>query len=368
MKRKFAVFAIVLIFLTIFSAIAANAESVENAENSFQSIYDNVPKTAKSELDKIFQTNGLNSSLKLDGIISVFSKKFTGIFGDKLYILISIFAIAIFASMSESFIHQKNISNIVTVISGSACVILFLNIMLPDLNDAQSGVQAMSAFVKTSIPVLATLFATSGQPVSGATFTMLLDFGAGIILSIYESILMPIINVVLALNISAIFLDNQSITAIIQMLKKVVTVSLGVIVALFCSFLTLQTVLSLSTDNIATKGVKVAITSLIPYMGAAVSEAVDSVFKITRGIRSGAAVACIITVVLIFAVPILKLTINALMLIIARFITGILGANRLTAILTGLFDCVTMCLSVTLFSLLLVVVSLVLLIFTGLTG
>ena len=127
------------------------------------------------------------------------------------------------------------------------------------------------------LPVLTAVVSASGNPTLALSFQSIAFAAAQIISAVATKAIVPIIGVILALDISGSLMPKFSLTGITEIIKKSVTFILSFSATLFVSFLGLKAGLANTADTLATKGIKLVISSAVPIVGGALSEAYSGV-------------------------------------------------------------------------------------------
>ena len=113
-------------------------------------------------------------------------------------------------------------------------------------------------------------------------------------------------------------------------IKKVVIWLLGLIMTIFIGVLSLQRSISVSTDSIALKAVRFAVSSSVPFVGGAVSDALATVKTSVQLIKSGIGSFGIIAGASILLPVLINTLIYKLFLFIGKTIGDIFGNESVT--------------------------------------
>ena len=185
-----------------------------------------------------------------------------------------------------------------------AAVTLFLaaSAVLPAMDCIKSCVETVrgcSQFMVTFVPVYASVVTACGLPATGSIYYLFLFSAAQIVSSVVSNYLVPLAGVYLALNIAAALSPQIQIQPLLDALKKFVCWVLSFLLAGFVALLTMQNAVSSGMDAMTLKTSKMLVSSLIPVVGGALSDAVSvasgcmRVVKSAVGVYGIAAAACI---------------------------------------------------------------------------
>lgn len=185
-----------------------------------------------------------------------------------------------------------------------AAVTLFLaaSAILPAVGCIKScveTVQECSRFMVTFVPVYASVVTACGLPASGSVYYLFLFSAAQAVSAMVSHYLVPMAGVYLALNVASALSPQIQFQPLLETLKKFVCWALSFLLAGFVALLTMQSSLTSGMDAVTLKTSKMLVSSLIPIVGGALSDAISAasgcmkVVKSAVGIYGIAAAACI---------------------------------------------------------------------------
>ena len=185
-----------------------------------------------------------------------------------------------------------------------AAVTLFLaaSAILPAAECIKSCVETVedcSRFMVIFVPVYASVVTACGLPAAGSVYHLFLFSAAQVISSLVSGWLVPAAGIYMTLNIAGALSPQLKIQPLLEALKKMVCWTLSFLLAGFVALLTMQNTLSSNLDAVTLKTSKMLVSSLIPVVGGALSEALSAaggclrVVKSAVGIYGIAAAACI---------------------------------------------------------------------------
>jgi len=122
-------------------------------------------------------------------------------------------------------------------------------------------------------------------------------------------LILPIALIGAALGIVSNLSERVQIGKLSKFLKSSVTWTLGIVITIFVSILSLEGELTASVDGLAAKGIKAATTTFVPVVGKALGESVDTVIGATSILKNSIGIVGIIVVIGICITPIIKLSI-----------------------------------------------------------
>jgi len=164
----------------------------------------------------------------------------------------------------------------------------------------------LSLFMRTMAPVALVTLTTSGAVISAASFEVILMGVIELAEWLLENIFVPLILITAALSMVNNLSQNLNAEKLVQFMNKTTKWGIGIVMTVFVGVMSLQGIVSGSADGLTVKVTKFAAGNLIPLVGGALSETVETVMNCSVVIKNAVGVAGIILVILIVAVPVIK--------------------------------------------------------------
>jgi len=136
-----------------------------------------------------------------------------------------------------------------------------------------NAIQNASIFMLGFIPVFSASVMAAGQPITGAAYNMFLFGASQIISQVVSQTLLPLMSMYLALCLVGGLAPELEISSICTGVKRIVTWSLGFIITLFVGILSVQTMVAGSADTLAVRTAKFMVGSFVPVVGSALTDA-----------------------------------------------------------------------------------------------
>ena len=319
----------------IFEDIYKEQMEISGADN----LEEDVPKETKESLNNIGVT-GVDwndiSSISPDKVFT----ELLNIAKRKSYkpitsvsIIVSIILLcALFDGMKTSF-GSKPLSDVLGVV-GILCICACIVAPIVEcINNLSSVIQNSSNFMLLYVPVLTGVMISSGQTLSAGSYNFMMVTLGDTISQIASRLLVPMLNMVLAVAIVSSISPKLNLSGVSDMFNKVVKWVLEFVMAIFVSLLTIQTFVSTSVDNIGTKSMRFAISSFVPIVGGALSDAYTTVFSCLKLLKSGVGAFAILASGFIFLPPIIECFIWLASLGICASISDIFGLIQISKML-----------------------------------
>lgn len=338
-------------FTVLCFPVMLSAETVDLATDEMLSLENQVPATA----EEFIYENNISIS-DPSGMLEVtpemvfrymwenFSDKLTSPLRMLGMLLIVIILTALVNSMGntvskdgmEKIYQTVSILIVVGVISGPIGESISLTVAT--LN---SGGDFMASY----IPAFAGIVAASGGITSAASYNVIVMTVSQIFVQIAKNYLTPVLSYSFAISIVEAINPAISLAGLNQALKKFCTWGLGFLMTIFAGLLTVQSIVGTSTDTLAVKAAKFAVSNLIPIVGGAVSDAYSTLKGSMGVLRSGVGGFGIIALILTVLPPVLSVLAVQLSVYLGQISAEILDVEPISKFLKNVSSVLTIALS-----------------------
>lgn len=210
-----------------------------------------------------------------------------------------------FHGKSKLFVELAGVVAVSCILMGSA------NSMM------QMGAQTVtqiSQYGKLLLPVMSAALASQGGAVSAASIygaTVLFDT---VLCSLISSIMLPLLYIYLVLAMVSAALEDGLLRKMRDLLKKVMTWCLKIILYVFTGYISITGVISGTADQTAIKAAKLTISGMVPVVGGILSDASETVLIGAGVVKNAAGIYGFLAIVAVTIVPFLTIGINYLLL------------------------------------------------------
>ena len=320
---------IIILFLIIIYVNGPNIYAVEETETSTSDIIEEQMQdlnlgdfiNKSKEYSGEFM-EGVNISDLLSSAISgkvdnnTFLKKTINILGkevkDAIKVLGSIIVIIIIHSLLKSIsdsLENKSISTITYYVQYILIVTLIMSNFADIINMTKQAIQNMVGFSQILVPLLMTLILTTGNITSAGVIEPIILFLINLISNTFEVIVIPIVLVSTAISIVSKISDKIQIDKLSKFMKSSIIWSLGIVMTLFVSVISLDGTLTSTVDGVTAKTTKAAVSNLVPVVGKVLGDAVDTVIGCSNILKNAVGVVGVLVIIGICIVPIIKLAV-----------------------------------------------------------
>ena len=209
---------------------------------------------------------------------------------------------------------------------------------------AVSSVSEASGIMLIFIPVMIGIISFSGHipGTHGATAMAACQF----ISQLSSKWLMPLLGSFLALAVSSGISVRIRVKAICDLLYSFIKWTLVFMMSIFSIVLSLQSAVSGAADTVASRAVRLTLSSFIPVVGSAISEA----YRIVQGsvgiLRSGVGVFAVMAVVILFLPLLVKASLWLISVNITKCAAQVLGVDASAALLSSVGAAISLLIAV----------------------
>ena len=320
-KAKIIITTLICILTGIFLSVDIGAES---GNYGIDKLYDAVPDSAKTYIDEknIMPDGSGISDLKLEDVLNYVISLIKDNIKRPASMFLSITGVIILTSLLEGFTNSTNtsVSTALSLVSTLSATIIISSYLSDSLDDINAAISSASNFTLTYIPVLAGVIAVGGHTSTAAVFSSVMMVSVEILMQITANILFPMTSCIIGISAAGGLNKDLNIDKLGEGIKKIIVWGLGFSMTIFIGFLTLQSNITASADSVGLRAARFAVSTSVPFVGSAVSDALSTVKTSIEVLKSGIGSFGIIT----GACVLFPVLINAVCYKLFLFISGIL--------------------------------------------
>ncbi|MDD7338359.1 MAG: hypothetical protein PUG56_06535 [Ruminococcus sp.] len=368
--RKVKIFAVCVLIILSFSvnAYAAGESEYYNGQvesSGAEDILSGLDSETKERLGELGIEDVNFSSLfdvSFSKIFSFVKKAAEGKLESPLKSLMKLLSVIILIAVCESFMpdddKMKNVINMAAVLFS---VTVIISPLYDAMESAVSSVGVCADFMKSLIPVLVGIVSASGNPSLAVSFQSCAFAAAEVISALGKNYVVPIVGAVTALDLTGSLMPSMKLSGITELVKKTVIQTLSFTATLYVSFLGIKGALANAADTVASKGIKLVISSAVPIVGGAVSEAYSGIIGSLVLVRSTMGIFGIIVIAVITVPSMLQLLFWIFALKLGAAAGEVFSLGGVSSLLKALSCAITLLNVVILFGAVLFIISLALL-------
>ena len=356
---------IILIFSILYLAPTVNAESIDTDKilqeqleaSGANELQNALPQDIAEMLEEFKIENILESdnALSFDSLIKNLLELISLEFKEPLACGFSVLALLLAASMFSSFGEENKTLNYAVTVGVTAAAV---GPAAKLITSVVSAIKAFGAFMVSFVPIYAGVLASSGKPLTAAGYSSLMLLAAEGINLLGSFILIPLSGMQLSLGICGPLAAGINISQNGEMIKKFSMWLLSILSTFLLGFLSVQTIISGSKDNLASKTAKFLAGTTIPVVGPTVSEAMNVIKGCLKMLSSSVLIYAVVAVGLILLPILLKLILWRLVMNLCSFSASVLTLDKSSQLLKSIDSVLAFLIGILTLSLLLFLISL----------
>lgn len=319
MKSKILYLIIAIILILMPNVYCSNEDTLNEQKDDFE-INSFITNAKEYVGDDIFESDDLNkifeSAVKgqvdnksiLSKVVGLLGKEFKSTLGAISSILAIIIIHSILKAVSES-LENDNIAKLIYYVQYILIVTIIMSNFSSIVSLVKDATANMVGFINLLLPLLTSLMLFTGSITTTSMLEPTILFTVNLIGNLIQNIMIPIVLLIASLSIISKISDKVQIDKIAKYMKSGVVWTLGIILTIFVSVISLEGTLSSSVDGITSKTTKAVVSSAIPIVGKILGDAVDSILGCGIILKNAVGIVGVIVIISICIMPILKLAV-----------------------------------------------------------
>ncbi len=240
-------------------------------------------------------------------------------------------------TIKTSFL-QDSTTEIIFFVCYAAVLVLLLTQLIGVFSLCGNTMRGMKEQMEIIFPLLLTLMAGSGGSVSATVYSPAVVFLSDGIASILQNVVIPFTMVIIVLNMLSNLNQNIKLDGFISLFKSANKWLIGISVAVFGIFLSVQGLTSATYDGISLRAAKYALSNSIPIVGGFISGGFDIVLAGSTLIKNSVGIIGIFILVSTVLQPALTLVGFSLGLKLTAAVCEPIGDERISKFLGKLSE------------------------------
>lgn len=309
-----------------FSALE---EALNNLDYDFNLFNGKTFKQFVSSLVRGEQT--LNMSSIFEVVLSSLRSGLSSILAPLSLILVIVLLCTMFNNIRSGKVSGTN--EIIYLICFSVICIILATMSQKLIVGVKQGLISLQKQMNAIFPILITLMTTMGGVVSVKAYSPMLAFLSNTISNIFVYVLLPLFMFSLILSFIGNLSENTKLDKLSGFIHSLYKWIIGVVFAIFMSFLSIQGITAGSSDGISIKATKFAIKNYIPFLGGYISDGFELIKAGGMLIKNATGFAGIVLLLATVLTPILTIGLIELGLKLLAGIIEPLGDKRASNLL-----------------------------------
>lgn len=381
--KKF-IFLMVFFITILLSSFTVYADIEDATEYTTEGIYNS--QYEQSGADALLRelTPEVKKQLKDIGVTSpswqeLNSMSFFDIFGSimntiqqqsvtPLNCVVKIMGVVMLVALINSVKSSLGSSSLTAVLNSVATLTVSIILIQPvcqTIEYSTTIIKLSADFMLIFIPVMAGIMLTMGQSLQAAgSYTMVM--GAGTAVSqISNNILVPLLNTFLGISVVSGISQRVNLNGFCELINKVLKWVLTFTMSVFTAILTMQSIISSSADSAGVKATRFAISSFVPLVGGALSEAYQTVRGCMGMLKSGVGVFAILATGTIYLLAIISCLLWLAAINIAIALAGVFDMGDIIKLLKSVTTVINSLIAILLCCMIIFIVSSAIMLMAG---
>lgn len=332
--KKILVFVFVF-FIVMMSVFPASADTYNDFIKEYKAdeALDSLPDDAKKSLNDIgldgFDYSALEN-LSLSNILS----EILNTAGEQSKTPLKAFTAVIAIILLYSILYSVK-----TTLEGSLqpvlsiCVTLCISVALVIpltgfITSAVEVIKVSANFMLSYIPLMVLAMSVSGQIASGAGYYGIMLFSGQAVTRIASDIIAPFMKIFLAISVASSVSPNINLSGIVRYISKITKWILAFSMSIFTAVLGFKQIISMGADSVSSRAVRFSLSSFVPIVGSALSEAYRTVQGSFGLLKSGVGIIAIIALIAVYLPTVLQSVFWILTLGLSKTVGEVMGLRE----------------------------------------
>lgn len=262
--------------------------------------------------------------ISLSSITSYFATDLSEKVSSVIKTFFNLFSVVLILAVLTSLFKGSDNQSYVSIVAVIIMILLMVDQINTCINTVLSVLSLSASFMLSFIPIFTVIISLSGNPTSALTYNSVVFIFAELISSFANYFAQNLMGAYFCISIAFSMNEAVNIGTFIKVINKCMSFTLGLIATIFTSFLSIKNVLSVSIDSVSVKGIRFLISSLIPVVGGAISDAYSSILGSLSLIKSSVAIIGILVITILNIPVIIETLLYYIALSILTFISDAL--------------------------------------------
>ena len=310
-------------------ALQSYLDSLTEEQRSFfgDSVADKIMSVISGDFSLDYESAlGAIGGLVFDGLIGM------------LPAFCAICAVAILCGLLGNFkssFAEGGTARVIYFVGYAAILVLLLSSLTGVIGDCAAAVISMQTQMQAVFPLLLTLIATSGGSVSVAVYQPAVLFLSEIIVSVVAGVVFPLASLICVLHMVGNMNAQVRLRNFSALFASVIKWVLGVALAAFTVFLTVQGITSATYDGLSFKAAKYAVSNSVPIIGGFLGSGFDLVIAGSVLIKNSVGSCGILLLALVIVPPLIQLIVCNLFLRLSAAVVEPIGESGFSDVLSS---------------------------------
>lgn len=344
MVKKFIILLVILLFIPTITikSYATDSSIPEEYEELLDELPDDIQELLPEGIfsnnpDEIIASiNEMNSwEYIINYIFDLFGLNLRNVI-EMLSIILSVLATSSIINAIKKIFNNQATIRILEMLSSAILVATVIELSKQPLEKTMLLLDNIKLFSNTLSPLITTMYAMGGN----VSMALINNYGMIVFLTIFENIcilsLEMILGVCLSLTLASAFIGDANLIPMSSAIKKGFTFFVGLIMLVFTTVISTQSLLASKADTLTSKTAKMLASQMIPVVGNTIGESLRTAGASIEYLRSSVGVGLLIIFVILVLPTIISVFLYRIVFIISNSIAGLLGCRKEGSVLMEL--------------------------------
>ena len=318
--------------------IEAFFERIQEYESDF------MPELSQSNiLDRVIQGDAVDSKNVIHRVLDLF----VGELKDALRIIFSMIAVSLLCGVLKNI--QSSFGGNVSEVAFYVCYLFILLLIIRSFTDVmtvcEQTITKLSDFMNMLIPLLLALLVANGSITTVGMLQPVLVLMISFINILISKCILPVIFIATMIHLISLISENINVSKLPKFLQKASFWALELVLLIFFGVLSVEGTLAANVDGIAAKGAKTIVSTVIPVVGKALSDATDSILGAASIMKNALGVLGVLVILGIALAPLVKVLVMTLIYHLGAALMEPIVDKRITTALSTIGDSMKMTLA-----------------------
>lgn len=192
------------------------------------------------------------------------------------------------------------------------------------------------------LPVMMTLVSGCGYTTTGVIAHPVMVFMCNVFGEIMTRVLIPLSVTYLAISLVDMINDSIELGKFRELIKKIYNFILGFIMTLFTGLLSIGSYAGVALDSVGARGVKFAVSNMVPFVGRSISDAMGAVASTSLLLKNAVGITGIVCMIGLCIIPVMKVAATVLCIRIVTAVSEPVADKKTVQVLSCVGDSLSM--------------------------
>lgn len=338
--KRFLFCCTLILALFVLLSPRCHAAALDDLDDSLTDLRAQVSDDVSSKLDSIGVGDDLKAldGIRLEGLLSLISDELAVGLSGPLSSCAVVVGVLILASLLEGYTHSLRYTETKDIMSAVTSLMICAALITPLVGVIRTTMAVISdtaSLMLLYVPIMIGILSFSGHVVQAGGCCATVMTASQAVARLSAGFIPQLLCAYLALSVACGVSGRIRLNGVCELVSRFIKWFLAFMMGLFAAVLSMQSVLARAGDTVASRAVRMTLSSLIPFIGSAVSEAYRTVQGSADLLRSGAGVFVILAVIVAFLPILMQVILWLLSVSVTRCVAEALDVSAPASLLAS---------------------------------